>query len=192
MSLIQMSRRGFTLVELLIVVAIIGVLSTIAVPTFRRMVQKAKKSEAKVGLGALYTAESAFFAEYNTFGNNLPQLGFELDGGNSSANRIYSVGFPDAGCNSVAVSPVSTSALGIPLNNVYPGYYTSATISVYTRTSQGYCDSDAVVAPTDTFTASSTGIIRPGVNVTSTTNTNYDVWTMTNNRVLANTQDGIQ
>ena len=66
--MVQRSNRrskqtGFTLVELLIVVAIIGVLSTIGVPTFKRMIQKSKKSEAKVNLGGLYTAEQAFFAE---------------------------------------------------------------------------------------------------------------------------------
>src|SRR5688572_23908334 len=87
--------RGFTLVELLIVVAIIGVLSTIGVPTFRKMVTKAKKSEAKVALGGLYTVESAFYTEYNVYGNHLPKVGFELEGGK---NRLYTVGFPPSNC----------------------------------------------------------------------------------------------
>src|SRR5690606_11881199 len=84
-------NKGFTLVELLIVVAIIGVLSTIGVPTFRRMIQKSKKSEAKVNLGGLFTAEAAFQAEYAAYGNNLEAMGFEIDG--NPASLIYKVGF---------------------------------------------------------------------------------------------------
>lgn len=64
-------KKGFTLVELLIVVAIIGVLSTIGIPTFRRMIQKAKMAEAKIALGSGHRVEAAFFAEFNSYGNNL-------------------------------------------------------------------------------------------------------------------------
>ncbi|MBY0370262.1 prepilin-type N-terminal cleavage/methylation domain-containing protein, partial [bacterium] len=81
---LRKGRRGFTLVELLIVVAIIGVLSTIGVPTFKRMIQKSKKAEAKVGLGGLYTTEAAFFAEYNGYGNNLAKMGYAIDGAASA------------------------------------------------------------------------------------------------------------
>src|ERR671910_792159 len=110
---------GFTLVELLIVVAIIGVLSTIGIPTFRRMVQKSKKSEAKVNLGGLYTAESAFFAEYGGYGNNLDKIGFETDG----SNLMYVIGFPTTTCGSVT-APMpnpdpATSPIGGNLNQLY-------------------------------------------------------------------------
>src|SRR4051812_23901987 len=91
---------GFTLVELLIVVAIIGVLATIGVPTFRQMVQKSKKSEAKVALGGLYTTETAFFSEYGVYGSNIDKIGFDLEG--SANNRIYTVGFQDSSCAPVA------------------------------------------------------------------------------------------
>src|SRR5688572_13064264 len=88
------SERGFTLVELLIVVAIIGVLSTIGVPTVRKLIQKAKKSEAKVNLGGLYTAEQAFYSEYGVFGNRLTKIGFEMDG----QNHLYVIGFSTDTC----------------------------------------------------------------------------------------------
>ena len=59
--------RGFTLIELMIVVAIIGILALIAIPNFMKFQAKAKQSEAKTNLKAFYTAAKANFAEYNTF-----------------------------------------------------------------------------------------------------------------------------
>ncbi len=64
------SRGGFTLVELMIVVAIIGILATIAVPTFLRMRERAKSSEAKANLGAIRVTEHAYYAEFNRYVGN--------------------------------------------------------------------------------------------------------------------------
>jgi type IV pilus assembly protein PilA len=55
--------RGFTLVEILIVVALIGVLSAIAIPKFLRFQLRAKAGEASTNLAAIAIAEEAFFAE---------------------------------------------------------------------------------------------------------------------------------
>src|SRR4051812_22164385 len=123
-----LGRKGFTLVELLIVVAIIGVLSTIGVPTFRRMIQKSKKSEAKVNLGGIYTAEQSFVAEYGTFGNNLARMGYETDG--KPDQMTYSVGFFSNACAPAAwrvagaITPVGNAGgAGAALNAAYPNYY---------------------------------------------------------------------
>jgi len=61
------SSKGFTLIELMIVVAIIGILAAIAIPNFLQYQLKSKQSEAKVNLGAIKTSEIAFNAERGCF-----------------------------------------------------------------------------------------------------------------------------
>ncbi len=61
------STKGFTLIELMIVVAIIGILAAIAIPNFLRFQLKSKSSEGKVNLAAIRTAEESYLAEYGTY-----------------------------------------------------------------------------------------------------------------------------
>jgi type IV pilus assembly protein PilA len=60
-------RGGFTLIELMIVVAIIGILAAIAIPNFLKFQLRSKTGEAKTNLAALRTAEEGYFAEYGVF-----------------------------------------------------------------------------------------------------------------------------
>ena len=57
------SQKGFTLIELMIVVAIIGILAAIAIPNFLQYQLKSRQSEAKTNLQAIKTSEVAFQAE---------------------------------------------------------------------------------------------------------------------------------
>ncbi len=61
------ARRAFTLVELMIVVAIIGILASVAVPNYSVFVLRAKKSEAYVCLDGIRTAEYAYEAAFDNF-----------------------------------------------------------------------------------------------------------------------------
>jgi len=63
------SKKGFTLIELMIVVAIIGILAAIAIPNFLKFQAKSKQSEAKSNLGAIFTGQTSYFGEQNTYGN---------------------------------------------------------------------------------------------------------------------------
>ena len=60
-------RGGFTLIELMIVVAIIGILAAIAIPNFLKFQLKAKTSEGKTNLAAIRTAEESVFAEFGAY-----------------------------------------------------------------------------------------------------------------------------
>jgi type IV pilus assembly protein PilA len=63
----MMNRKGFTLVELMIVVAIIGILAAIAIPNFVDMQYRAKRAELPSNVDGIKTAELAYEASFDAF-----------------------------------------------------------------------------------------------------------------------------
>ena len=86
----QHGQTGFTLVELMVVVAIIGVLSAVAIPNFKKYQAKAKVSEAKLQLSSIYTAQTSFYADFNIYHNCLKYMGYDPTPEISS--RYYTTG----------------------------------------------------------------------------------------------------
>ncbi len=87
-------RKGFTLVELMIVVAIIGILAAIAIPNFMQFRLRAKTAEAKSNLGSIRTTELAYFSEWNFFVADQPATPVADRTGNSQkANWDYTTRF---------------------------------------------------------------------------------------------------
>ena len=65
----MLNRKGFTLVELMIVVAIIGILAAIAIPNFVTMQYKSKRSEVPMNIKGIKTAEISYESNFDVFVN---------------------------------------------------------------------------------------------------------------------------
>jgi prepilin-type N-terminal cleavage/methylation domain-containing protein len=95
----KFKAKGFTLIELMIVVAIVAFLSMVSVPSFLRFLSKAKRSEAYMNLGSLYIAQKGYWAEHGTYSQNLAgsnSIGWKPEGysgGGASERFNYTYGF---------------------------------------------------------------------------------------------------
>jgi len=78
-------KSGFTLIELMIVVAIIGILAAIAIPNFIKFQARSKQGEAKANLKSLFTAQRSYFQERDKYLDTIGDIGFGPERGNRYA-----------------------------------------------------------------------------------------------------------
>jgi len=88
----KLVQKGFTLIELMIVVAIIGILAAIAIPNFIKFQARSKQSEAKANLKAIFTAQKAFYQEKDRFSTLTGEVGFEPERNNRYAYFLAATG----------------------------------------------------------------------------------------------------
>ena len=110
------TRGGFTLIELMIVVAIIGILAAIAIPNFLRFQLKAKSSEGKTNLAAIRTAEQSYYSEFGRY--------VSADQSPAAPGGTTKIAFVANGSNNgiVPATPGFTTLGWSPEGNVYFSY----------------------------------------------------------------------
>jgi type IV pilus assembly protein PilA len=214
----HIGNSGFTLVELMVTVAIVGILAMVAIPNYLKYVAKARQSEAKIGLSALFVAQKTYASEFQSYTSCLPQTGF-WPGGDASTNYAasqfpyYAVGFSrDASTSSNCGSPthscdyfdyLNASKCTVPgigalssgggSSDHYSNQY-GAQLRANSANTPGWPkDADLSAA---SFTAPGAGggfgsFKAAAAGNISYNSTQFDIWTIDDNKVLVNTQSGI-
>ncbi len=158
------TERGFTLIELMIVVGIIGILVAIAAPNFSRYQSKARQSEAKLALAAIYGAEKSFYSEYAAYAGSMDAIGYAPEG----AKRFYNVGFADVHSGTIT------------------GYNGTLATGNFTAVGNGMsgCGSAPALGTqlsddAQAFVAAATGCIRQAQGA-------HDTWNITTTKIISN------
>lgn len=69
-------HQGFTLIELMITVAIVGILAAIAYPSYTAQVQKSRRADAQVALQEIAQRQEAYFLRNRSYAKDVTQLGY--------------------------------------------------------------------------------------------------------------------
>ena len=99
--------HGTTLVELMIVMAMVAILAMITVPSYLQYLERARRTDAKTALLRVAANQERFYLQNNTYTTNLAQLGF-LTGQTESGYYVISV--PAA--NTIGFQAIAIPALG--------------------------------------------------------------------------------
>jgi type IV pilus assembly protein PilA len=119
-----MINKGFTIIELMVVVAIIAFLAMISVPSFTRFLAKSKRAEAYMNLHALYAAQKSYWTEHGSYTqilNGPNSAGWSPEGyhgGGESENFYYTYGLG----NGSEGNSHFTGKLGTSASHLSKGY----------------------------------------------------------------------
>ena len=144
------NQKGFTLIELMIVVAIIGILAAIALPKFAQMLEKARAGQTKGNVGALRSAASIYYGDnggswpYTLSTTTAYFFSAYLDEIKPVANR-QSIGAPASGPGVTGGSSVTYGAAASLVPAAVGGgwWYNSVLGGLYVNS----CDSDVSKFP---------------------------------------------
>jgi type IV pilus assembly protein PilE len=102
-----MFNRGFTLLEMLIVLALVGVVAAMALPGFRQQMARVNRTEAMTALLQLQSAEEKFYLRHSTYTSNItaaPPTGLGLPTTTSSNKYLLSVAVAGDGQTYIATA----------------------------------------------------------------------------------------
>ena len=162
------NEAGFTLIELMVVVGIIGILVALAAPNFARYQSKARQSEAKLALAGIYLGEKSFYTEYNGYINSNDAIGYVPEGN----KRYYTVGWGVAASTVTGYNGVTTAPSYARVN--YPSGWT---VCLTPATDLGAAPAAAAV-DAQSFTAAASGQLRDGQPC--------DIWQIDQNKLVNN------
>jgi type IV pilus assembly protein PilA len=139
-------RQGFTLIEVMITVAIIGILAAIALPNLMRHQAKARQTEAKTTLGGIFIRQNLFWAERGRFGG-LDEIGFVLSGNNRYTYRTGAAGSAGGANANVSTPGAAQDTINAVVGTIEPEGATAAvnSISGFTATAAANIDSDPLL-----------------------------------------------
>ncbi len=176
--------KGFTLIELMIVVAIIGILAAIAIPNFLKFQCRARTSEAKTNLGGIYTAEVAYQAEHSVY-DVFPIVGWQPAG--STCRYTYTIAGGGAGvwnCGDIG------TAVPVTCNEVDPAKGGVSPVADATACGTGI----QIIAPAGSIiTAPAAGVVsgyRANAQGQPSGTAAVDSWSMGWDKVLFQTCNG--
>lgn len=109
-------QQGFTLVELMVVVAVMAILAGVSVASYRRYALRANRTEARIALLAIQTGQEKFYLQNNQYAQTLGQviaappagLGVALDATGATPGGHYLVSFTAATATTYTVQAVAT------------------------------------------------------------------------------------
>lgn len=88
---VSLGQRGFTLIELMVVIAIVAVLSSIAYPSYLGYIKTAHQADGIAMITKIKTAQDEYFIEELSYETDLTLLGFSFSGYNNSDDNYYRV-----------------------------------------------------------------------------------------------------